>query len=407
MNEDPEAARALAELSRSRAQREAATRWFASVRVIALAVLTVSGFQADFASGHPHDRVLVAVLLAVFAVSALGVVFTFGGTWPAKRSFTVVLHTFTLVLYGTSAALVWLLPSGPADIGLFIAVALSTRLVPAVASAAVAVASAAMITACLLTQHESTTAALLSGLAFLSVYVILVMAWRLRSESERAAQLLAELQQTRGAQAQAAALAERQRLAREMHDVLAHSLSGLMLQLEGARLLARENPADPRLPETIERAHHLGKSGLAEARKAIGMLRDADLPGPEQLPALAERFERDSGVPCHLTVSGEARPLAAHARLALYRVAQEALTNVTKHARAERVDIALGWDGGRARLTVEDFCVGGRSPAPADAAGTGGGYGLTGMRERAELLGGSLTAGPTGHGFRVELEVPT
>jgi signal transduction histidine kinase len=209
-------------------------------------------------------------------------------------------------------------------------------------------------------------------------------------------------------QRRASALAERQRLAREMHDVLAHSLSGLMLQLEGARLLATENPQDPRLPEVIERAHYLGKAGLEEARRAIGMLRDDDLPGPEQLATLAGQFERDSGITCHLTVTGEVRELDSEARLALYRVAQEALTNIRKHARCDRVDIKLDYDDGRTSLTVEDFSPDGAADASgvSAAASAGGGYGLTGMRERAELLGGSLQAGPTGRGFRVELEVP-
>src|SRR6202035_2212841 len=98
---------------------------------------------------------------------------------------------------------------------------------------------------------------------------------------QQAERLLTELQETRAAQAQAARLAERQRLAREMHDVLAHSLSGLMLQLEGARMLAAGDPGDPRLPGIIEHAHALGKSGLDEARRAIGVLRDDVLPGPE------------------------------------------------------------------------------------------------------------------------------
>jgi signal transduction histidine kinase len=75
-----------------------------------------------------------------------------------------------------------------------------------------------------------------------------------------------------------------------MHDVLAHSLSGLLLQLEGARMLAAGNPADPRIPDAIDRAHHLGRTGLAEARRAIGMLRDDDLPGPDRLEELAAQF---------------------------------------------------------------------------------------------------------------------
>ena len=198
---------------------------------------------------------------------------------------------------------------------------------------------------------------------------------------------------------QAAALAERGRLARDMHDVLAHSLSALALQLEGARLLAEDRDADPEVVAAIERAHHLSAAGLEEARAAIGALRGDEMPGPERLRALAAGF----GDRCALTVTGEPRPLASEARLAVYRTAQEALTNVARHSAAERVELELAYEPDGTRLVVEDTGEGPTVPAVARA---GGGYGLTGMRERAELLGGRLQAGPTGHGFRVELWLP-
>ena len=126
-----------------------------------------------------------------------------------------------------------------------------------------------------------------------------------RESNQRAELLLAELEQTRAAQAQAATLAERQRLAREMHDVLAHSLSGLVLNLEGAMLLADQGGADPQVRDAIDRAHRLAKTGLEEARRAIGMLRDDALPGPERLADLAAEFEADSGVACKVAVTGD------------------------------------------------------------------------------------------------------
>jgi signal transduction histidine kinase len=226
-------------------------------------------------------------------------------------------------------------------------------------------------------------------------------AGRVQQGQEQAERLLKELEQTRQAQVQAAALAERQRLAREMHDVLAHSLSGLVLQLEGARLLAVRQDGDPQVADAVERAHQLARAGLGEARRAIGMLRDDELPGPERLPSLVCDFERDAGVPASLEVVGRQRELGSQARLTLYRTAQEALSNVRKHARPQRVELRLAYEPAGTRLTVEDF--GGNRPAPLSDSG---GYGLTGMRERAELLGGQLRAGPTGSGFRVELWVP-
>ena len=143
--------------------------------------------------------------------------------------------------------------------------------------------------------------------------------------------------------------------------MLARTLSGLLVQLEGARLVA-EQEGSPELAGTLEQAHRLARSGLQETRRAIGMLRDEQLPGPESLPALVRDFERDTGVPCRLAVSGTPRPYGPQARLALYRVAQEALTNVRRHAAAQRVELALDHAPDGARLTVQD--VG----APADAA---------------------------------------
>jgi signal transduction histidine kinase len=189
-----------------------------------------------------------------------------------------------------------------------------------------------------------------------------------------------------------------------MHDVLAHSLSGLLLQLEGARLLAVSNPGDERLAGTIDRAHELARSGLDEARRAIGMLRDDELPGPGRLATLTGSFQADTGVPARFTSSGSPRELASAVRLALYRVTQEALTNVRKHARPARVEVRLTYLEAELTLTIEDFSA---TPARPPATSSDGGYGLTGMRERAELLGGTLDAGPTDTGFLVKLQVPT
>jgi signal transduction histidine kinase len=252
-------------------------------------------------------------------------------------------------------------------------------------------------------SHDSPAAALMGVIAIVGFPGMTLLARRLGQANQQAERLLIELEGTRAAQAEAARLAERQQLAREMHDVLAHSLSGLMLQLEGARMIAADDPDDPRLRGIIERAHHLGKSGLEEARRAIGMLRDDELPGPERLAGLAAQFEEDSGVPCQFTVSGHVYEPPSQTRLAVYRVAQEALTNVTKHACPERVEVHLGYEPRHIRLTVENFE---RNGEPPRSVGDGNGYGLTGMRERAELLGGELTTALTHGGFRVELRVP-
>ncbi len=213
-----------------------------------------------------------------------------------------------------------------------------------------------------------------------------------------------QLQASRAAEARAAAAAERGRLAREMHDVLAHSLSALALQLETTRLLARSRGVDEEITRALEGAHHLAASGLEEARRAIAAERGEELPGPERISALADAFQEQSGLPVAVEVLGQPRELAPEARLAVYRTAQEALTNVRRHATAECVDVRIAYDPDSTVLVIEDRAVPG-APAPAPIGLTGG-YGLTGMRERAELLGGELLAQPTPTGFRVELRLP-
>lgn len=251
---------------------------------------------------------------------------------------------------------------------------------------------ATLATVNLVGAHRSPTTTLLSVLATLAFFFGGVAVRELQERKVEAERLLDELRRTRDAQAQAAAMAERQRLAREMHDVLAHSLSGLALHLEGARMLARHDGANPRLAEAIERAHHLAQAGLAEARQAVGMLRGADLPGIATLV-------RDFGPTATFTELGTPSEVDSGTQLTLYRVAQEALTNIRKHAAPTAVSVVLAHEPDGVRLTVEDS--GGTAPAEP-----GDGYGLTGMRERAELIGGTLTAVPTDSGFKVELRVP-
>ncbi|MFF2197265.1 sensor histidine kinase [Streptomyces sp. NPDC058157] len=200
---------------------------------------------------------------------------------------------------------------------------------------------------------------------------------------------------------QRALLAERAHVAREVHDILAHSLSAQVIHLESARLTL----AAGRYEEAgvlVERARALAKGGLEETRRAVAVLR-GDAPAPrEALAALAEEYRRTTGAGCALTVAAGPLPLPPEAALAVVRTAQEALTNARKHAAGADVEMTLSCAGGRYELCVTDS--GGAGPAPH--AATGGGYGLVGMAERAELIGASLDAGPYGPGFRVRLEGP-
>jgi signal transduction histidine kinase len=236
--------------------------------------------------------------------------------------------------------------------------------------------------------------------ALLFTYLASTAMRRLRLEQQRTADLLAEVVAGRDAVIRAASLDERAHLAREMHDVLAHSLSALTIQLEGARLLAEQRSCDPTVLAALERVSGLAREGLGEARRAVASLRGETPLGPELLPQLAAEFERDTGVPCRVRTEGTAADLPAESRLAVYRVAQEALTNVRKHSDATRVDITLRFATAGVALTVENCGSTRRSGL------SGGGFGLGGMRERAERLQGSLESGPTAEGYRVRLWIP-
>ena len=198
----------------------------------------------------------------------------------------------------------------------------------------------------------------------------------------------------------AAALAERARIARDVHDVLAHSLAGLSLSLQGARLMLVRDGASEEAIGQVTRAQGLAAEGLAEARRAVATLREDSVPDVRALSDLVTAFRLESGGPVTFEVEGEPRALPAEAMTALYRGLQEALTNTRKHAPGAAVEVRLAYESGQTALTVEDH------PGRPPARGVWGGYGLVGMRERAELIGGSLEVGPTEDGWRVRLVVP-
>ena len=416
----------LAALRQARASR------FAAVKrrglPIGVALVVVLAYTITRARPQPglHGASLAITLAGIcFVGSLIALIWLVGGVlsgMPARLVMPGAQPLVLAVLVASSLTLGWLQSSGPGMVGLYLAVAVAARSYSPRASAAICGAFLALTLAAAVAGEVvwHGTHLGLPGvkdvIAIVPVYLMSLFARRVRAQEDQEEQLLVELEESRAAELRAAALAERQRLAREMHDVLAHSLSGLVVQLEGARMLAAAAPGDARLPEAVDRAHQLAKSGLEEARQAIGMLRDADdqLPGPDRLSELARDFTRDTGVPCRFTTSGRQRQLSPEVRLALYRVAQEALTNVRRHAsNPEAVQVRLDYLPGAVTLTVEDTV---RQPVRTGAqhtpqngtpgSGSGSGYGLTGMRERAGLLGGVLQAGPTDTGFRVQLRVP-
>jgi signal transduction histidine kinase len=196
-------------------------------------------------------------------------------------------------------------------------------------------------------------------------------------------------------------LAERSRIAREIHDILAHSLSAQLVHLEGARLLMVSGRTEEALLR-VERARGLARSGLEETRRALATLRGDIPPMDVVLRELSEEHRLIADAPCSVRIVGTPRDLDAKAGLTVIRTAQEALTNVRKHAPGASVEVTLSYTDEWCELEVTDSDGG----APGPLAGSGGGYGLVGMRERAELIGGTLVAGPGEEGFRVLLRVP-
>jgi signal transduction histidine kinase len=251
-----------------------------------------------------------------------------------------------------------------------------------------------------------------SGVIFVAAFTQVALRERnTRKEVERlAAELSAANQQLRAYAMQAEELAttqERNRLAREIHDTLGHYLTVINVQLEAAQAVLETDR--PRALEAVRKAQTLTQEGLRDVRRSVAALRAAPTAGqplPQALEELAEAC-RAAGILTELVVAGQPRPLKAPTELALYRAAQEALTNTRKHAHASRVDVRLdygpGPDTGPVRLTVQDNGVGAVSGAPEAA----GGFGLLGLRERLQLIGGQVRLATTpGAGFRLEVEAP-
>ncbi|MZD08745.1 two-component sensor histidine kinase [Streptomyces sp. SID5785] len=203
------------------------------------------------------------------------------------------------------------------------------------------------------------------------------------------------------AEARAAVLSERSRIARDVHDVLAHSLAGINMQLELADALLETGDLD-KARAANRTAHGLVRKSLEQAQWTVRALREDALPLVETLTAMMESSGHHDGP----RVTGTVRQLPARHTQNLLRIAQEALTNAGRHAPGGRVTVELGFAGAQTRLTVRN------SPATRKvSAGLGSGMGLIGMRERVALLGGTLTAGPVAEGpdaggWQVEAVIP-
>jgi signal transduction histidine kinase len=247
-------------------------------------------------------------------------------------------------------------------------------------------------------------------------YLVFGTAWILGDNVRNRRRYVAELEDKavrldaeREAQARRAAVAERTRIARELHDVVAHSVSVMTVQAGAARRLLDQSGGDPQAREAMATVETTGREALTELRRVVGVLREegesqgtAPQPGVADLPALVSRA-REAGLSVELTTEGDPCPLPSGVDLSAYRIAQEALTNAFKHAGPAHAVVRLCYGADALELQVIDDGRG----AAADPAPVGGGNGLVGMRERVALFGGQLRAGPrAGGGYEVKATLP-
>ena len=358
----------------------------------------------------PHspalNRIATAACVAVLAVLIAGVVADLPGRRPlvigvavatlligcASVGWVILAKTVSdtqmiagLTVAGLAGAGLSLLPGGPGFVIVGLALAgLGMRLQPVRAISAALVVFAALNLTFLLSSHLQSLPGLASedvGAAFIFAIGAFTRSTRISQEKARAAQaraeeLLEQLRASQAAEAKTAALAERAKLAREIHDILAHALSGLVLALDTMELLGHQSekaegegnaggrpPAGntagqetiPKMLEQVARAQRIARDGLADTRRAIAALRGDELPGPALLDQLVSETAAATGIKAVLEVSGQRRPLPPEIGLALYRTAQEALVNTAKYAGpGARAELSLHYGTAEVELAVRD-----------------------------------------------------
>ncbi len=221
------------------------------------------------------------------------------------------------------------------------------------------------------------------------------------------------LQREREAQSKAAVAAERARIARELHDVVAHNVSVMVVQADGAAYVLDGSPDQAK--QALGTISQTGRLALAEMRRLLGLLRESDdsggeyvpQPGVEQLGELIEQV-RGAGLPVSFRVTGAAHRLPSSVELTAYRIVQEALTNTRKHAGpGASATVRLSYGEQELTMLIEDDGCGTPDAPPEEGGADGLGQGLIGMRERVAMVGGTLHTGPRpGGGFRIRAALP-
>jgi signal transduction histidine kinase len=228
-----------------------------------------------------------------------------------------------------------------------------------------------------------------------------------RQQAEQAAMLLAQREQLEAQHRRADLLDERTRIAREIHDVLAHSLGALGIQIQAARAVLTDSGDTARADEILATAQRMAADGLVETRRAVHALREDNLPLDAELARVSDAHAQVHRVATSFDTGGTPAPLPPDATVALLRVAQESLVNAAKHAAGQPVAVRLDYSDADVRLTIQNaLAAGTEDAASSDLSTVNGGYGLTGMRERLRLLNGTLQAGRHDDYWVVTAEVP-
>lgn len=227
-----------------------------------------------------------------------------------------------------------------------------------------------------------------------------------RVRAEQAAMLLAQREELEAEHRRVDLLDERARIAREIHDVLAHSLGALSIQIQAARAVLTDRGDVAQADEILATAQRLAADGLTETRRAVHALREDNVPLQTELARVTDAHAEVHHVPTSFDTGGTPAVLRPDATVALLRVAQESLVNAAKHAAGQPIAMRLDYGDDDVRLTIRNDLA----PAPADSLAdlhtVNGGYGLTGMRERLRLLNGTLQAGRRDNHWIVTAEVP-
>jgi len=358
----------------------------ASLRVLWLAGLVYAVASATHPGGT--GRHLAAAVLT--GTTALGL----AGWLTAQHHKSLRLSAAGVALLAISGGvLVVLHPIGVAVIGVAgMCAAILLNVAPAAAITAPGVVAAAI--AVVATGHSAT--AIVSAASGAAAGLVVGTGRRQSQERVRQeAELALAQQRSEVEHERAEVLAERNRIAREVHDVLAHTLSALSVQMEAIGSLIDDGAQAGEVREAVVRSRRLVGEGLEETRRAVRVLRDEPVDAAEQIATLSADSQ------AFYRVGGRPRPLAPATGLALVRVAQEALTNARKHAAGATVSVELCFQESSVELTVDNA-----TSVPTPLAASGSGFGVQGMRERIELVGGSLHAGPEESGWRVQAIVP-